>query len=53
MNIKVQQGYKDGKPNMVIKYGDLNNMIKDLKALVKQYYLDELVDTLFEYEFLK
>lgn len=53
INIKVQQGYKDGKPNMVIKYGDLNNMIKDLKALVKQYYLDELVDTLFEYEFLK
>lgn len=54
INIKIQQGYKkDGKPNMVIKYGDLNNMIKDLKALVKQYYLDNLVDTLFEYEFLK
>lgn len=54
INVKIQQGYKkDGKPNMVIKYGDLNNMIKDLKALVKQYYLDNLVDTLFEYEFLK
>lgn len=54
INIKIQQGYKkDGKPNMVIKYGDINNMIKDLKALVKQYYLDNLVDTLFEYEFLK
>ena len=54
INVKIQQGYKkDGRPNMVIKYGDLNNMIKDLKALVKQYYLDNLVDTLFEYEFLK
>lgn len=54
INIKIQQGYKkDGKPNMVIKYGDLNNMIKDLKSMVKSYYLGNLVDTLFEYEFLK
>ena len=54
INIKVQQGVKkDGSPNMVTKYGDLNNLIKDLKNMVKNYYLDNLVDTLFEYEFLK
>ena len=33
--------------------GDLNNLIKDLKGMLKQYYLHNLVDTLFEYEFLK
>ncbi len=54
INIKVQQGVKkDGSPNMVTKYGDLNNLIKDLKGMVKNYYLNNLVDTLFEYEFLK
>lgn len=54
INIKVQQGVKkDGSPNMVTKYGDLNNLIKDLKGMVKAYYLGNLVDTLFEYEFLK
>ena len=54
INIKVQQGVKkDGSPNMVTKYGDLNNLIKDLKGMVKKYYLNNLVDTLFEYEFLK
>lgn len=54
INIKVQQGVKkDGSPNMITKYGDLNNLIKDLKSMVKSYYLGNLVDTLFEYEFLK
>lgn len=54
INIKIQQGFtNDGKPKMVWKYGDLNNLIKDLKAMVKSYYLNNLVDTLFEYEFLK
>ena len=54
INIKVQQGVKkDGSPNMVTKYGDLNNLMKDLKAMVKDYYLKFLVETLFEYEFLK
>ena len=54
INIKVQQGVKkDGTPNMVTKYGDLNNLIKDLKGMLKNYYLNNLVDTLFEYEFLK
>lgn len=54
INVKVQQGVKkDGSPNMVTKYGDLNNLIKDLKGMVKTYYLNNLVDALFEYEFLK
>lgn len=54
INIKIQKGVKkDGSPIMVIKYGDLNNLIKELKGMVKSYYLNNLVDTLFEYEFLK
>ncbi len=54
INVKIPQGTrKDGSPNMVTKYGDLNNLIKDLKAMLKRYYLKSLVDTLFEYEFLK
>lgn len=54
INVKIQQGVKsDGKPNMIRKYGDLQNMITDMKTLVKQYYLDNLVETLLEYEFLK
>ena len=54
INIKVQQGVKkDGSPNMVTKYGDLNNLIKDLKLMLKDYYLNNIVETLFEYEFLK
>lgn len=54
INIKVQQGFnKDGSPHMVTKYGDLNNLIKDMKGMVKAYYLNNLVGTLFEYEFLK
>lgn len=54
INVKIQQGVKaDGTPKMIQKYGDLNNLIKDMKTMVKDYYLNNLVDTLFEYEFLK
>ena len=54
INIKIQQGVDSkGNPKMIQKYGDLNDYIKDLKELVKKYYLENLVDTLFEYEFLK
>ena len=54
INIKIPQGVKpNGKPNMITKYGDLNNHIKDMKKLLKQYYIDNIVDKLFEYEFLK
>lgn len=38
---------------MVFKYGDLNNQIKAFKLKVKEYYKENLVDTLLEYEFLK
>ncbi len=54
INIKIQQGFKaDGSPKMVTKYGNLNNSIKDLIKLLKEYYIKHLVPTLFEYEFLK
>lgn len=54
INIKIQQGLKkDGTPNMVTKYGDLNNLIKDLKRMVGEYYLKHIVPPLFEYEYLK
>ena len=54
INIKVQQGVKkDGTPNMVTKYGDLNNLIKEMKGLLKQYYVENIAPVLFEYEFLK
>ena len=54
INVKIQQGVDNkGNPKMIKKYGDLNNYIKDLKTMVRQYYLGNLVDILFEYEFLK
>lgn len=54
INVKIQQGVDSkGNPKMIQKYGDLNNYIKDLKAMLRQYYIDNLVETLFEYEFLK
>lgn len=54
INIKIKIGTKsDGTDKIDYKYGDLNNMIKEIKILIKQYYLNNLVDTLFEYQFLK
>lgn len=54
INVKIKVGTKsDGTDKMDWKYGDLNNDIKTIKALAKQYYIDNLIDTLFEYEFLK
>ena len=54
INVKIKVGTKsDGTDKMDWKYGDFNNDIKTIKALAKQYYIDNLVDTLFEYEFLK
>lgn len=44
---------KNGKAKQVFHDGDLNNMLKAFKAKVKNYYINNLVDTLFEYEFLK
>ena len=54
INIKIQTGVKsDGSPKMDFKYGDINNLVKEIKSLAKQYYVDNLIDTLFDYEFLK
>lgn len=54
VNIKIKVGIKpDGTDKEDYKYGDLNNMIKEMKTIVKQYYLNNLVETLFEYQFLK
>ena len=54
INIKQEQGTKpDGTPKLAFKYGDLNNQIKAFKEKVKEYYRENLVETLFEYEFLK
>lgn len=53
--INLKDKIQDAKGNVrsVPRYGDLNNLIKDMKALLKTYYLNNLVDTLLEYEFLK
>jgi len=54
INIKEEKGTKkDGTPQMVIKYGDLNNLIKDMKSMLKTYYINNIVEVLFDYEFLK
>lgn len=44
---------KSGKTRMVYADGDLNNMLKAFKKKVREYYINNLVDTLYEYEFLK
>ena len=43
----------NGKIKNRPRYGDMDNLIKEIKKLLKQYYIDNLADTLFEYEFLK
>lgn len=54
INIKHKVGVNaDGTEKFDIKYGDLNNAIKEFKVLLKKYYINNLVDKLFEYEFLK
>lgn len=54
INIKIQVDTKpDGSPVTAQKYGDLNNLIKEIKILIKNYYINNIVNTLFEYEFLK
>ena len=44
----------DGKKNKrVYDYPELNGNISTMKSLVRDYYKDEIVSTLFDYEFLK
>lgn len=44
---------RNGLIKKVYNDGDLNNLIKAFKSKLKMYYTNNLVDTLFEYEFLK
>ena len=45
--------YKDEKNKNTYDYPELNGHLITLKQMVKQYYLNEIVPFLFEYEFLK
>lgn len=38
---------------LIYDYPSLNGNINTLKQMIKSYYNDEIVPTLFEYEFLK
>ncbi len=42
-----------GKSKTKPRYGDMNNLIKEIKRSLKEYYIEEIVPVLFEYEFLK
>ncbi len=46
--------YKDGDTGKKVwVYSDLHGHLQTLKSLVKEYYNNEIVPTLFKYEFLK
>ncbi len=55
LNIKIDSGRKDkkGNPVMVYKYNALNSEIKKLDDALKNYYNDEIMPLLFEYELIK
>ena len=54
VNFKIESAPdKNGKTRMIFADGDLNNMIKAFKKKVREYYINNLVETLYEYEFLK
>ena len=53
INLKDEIKDGSGKTKYQYRYGDMNNLIKDIKALLKNYYMENIADTLFEYEFLK
>jgi hypothetical protein len=51
---ELNESYKDEKRgNTIYKYPSLNGNIQTLAAMVRQYYLKEIVQTLFKYKFLK
>lgn len=55
LNIKIDSGRKDkkGNPVMVYKYNALNSEIKKLDDALKNYYSNEIIPMLFEYELIK
>lgn len=50
---ELNTSYKNEKLEKIYNYPELNNNIKALKVSLKEYYLEEIVPILFEYEFLK
>lgn len=50
---ELNTSHKDDKGKNIPDYPELNGNIKALKALLKDYYLKEIVPVLFEYEMLK
>ncbi|XHN43511.1 hypothetical protein O1Q79_01568 [Lonepinella sp. MS14434] len=50
---ELNTSYKDEKDKTVYDYPELNGHLNTLKTLVKNYYINEIVPFLFEYEFLK
>ncbi len=44
---------RNGKVTLRPNDGDLDRMISSFKSKVKDYYIDQIVPTLFKYEFLK
>lgn len=53
INLKREYTDRNGKTHSEPLYGDLNNAIKEMKVLLKEYYNKELVKTLYKYELLK
>lgn len=54
IKLELNESYKDDKTgNTIYKYPSLNGNIQTLAAMVKQYYLKEIVPMLFKYKFLK
>lgn len=51
---ELNTSYKDEITGITVyDYPELNGHLNTLKSLIKEYYLTEIVPTLFEYEFLK
>ena len=55
INIKIETGdsNKKNEPIMEYKYSDLNDLIKELKEQLKEFYNKYLTPKLFKYELLK
>lgn len=50
---EIDTSYKDEEGNTVWNNIEVHSALQTLKTLVKKYYNDEIVPTLFAYEFLK
>lgn len=50
---EINTSYKNENDKTIYNYPELNGKIKVLKSKVKEYYVNNLVEELFEYELLK